>query len=126
ERVKEEADVREHLELPRAFAPADAPDEQRRSAAREWAGERDERVPPRREPGALDRHVRAEERDECRPRDLESLDARRDDVTELMDEDHEHEAERERPAVEPERVRGDRDEDAEELEEDEAPLEGWA
>jgi hypothetical protein len=49
--------------------------------------------------------------------------ARLGDVAELVDEDHQHEAERKRPTVEPQRVRGDRDEEAEELDEDEAPLE---
>ena len=45
------------------------------------------------------------------------------DVAELVHEDHQHEAERERPAVEPQGVRRDGDEKAEELDEDEAPLE---
>src|SRR5205814_8274831 len=39
------------------------------------------------------------------------------------DEEHQHESEREGPAVKPERVRGDGDEEAEELDEDESPLE---
>ena len=64
---------------------ADRPDDRRRGAAEERPRERDERVPPRRQPRALDRHVRAEERDERRPRHLEALPPRLDDVPELVD-----------------------------------------
>src|SRR2546423_795037 len=126
ESVEQERDVREHDELRRSLCGADRPDRRGRAAAEEWTGERDERVPPWSEPGPLDRHVGPDERDERRQRHLEPLPACLDHMAELVHEQHEDEAERERPAVKPERVRRDGDEEAEELDEDEPPLERGA
>ena len=61
--------------------------------------------------------IGAEERDEGRQRDRQTLPACLEDVAELVHEDQEHEAEAEPPAVEPERVGGKRDEEGEELRE---------
>src|SRR5207248_10239597 len=90
--------------------------------ADEGPGERDEATAQRRQSCALDGHVRAEERDEHRSRDVQTLPARLDDVPELVHEDEHREADTERPAVEPERVRRGGGEEAAELGEDEAPL----
>src|SRR5260221_220719 len=126
DRVQREADVAEHEPQGRVGRLADAPAAGGGGPAGERPGERDQGVAPRREPRVPNAHVRAEERDEHRPGDLQPLPPRLDRVAELVDEQHQHEAERERPAPEPQLVRGNRDEEAEELHEDEAPLERGA
>src|SRR4029077_16182356 len=73
----------------------------------------------------LDRHVGAQEWDEAGDRDVEPLPLRLDEMTELVDEDQRHEADAELPAPD-QRVRADRDEQAEELEDEEAELDDQA
>ena len=66
EEVEEEAHVGERLQQPGVGRLAVDETGERRDPARERAGDRDERVPPRVERLVLERHVRAEERDEDR------------------------------------------------------------
>src|SRR6185437_8443170 len=125
EEVEEEARVGERVEERRAGVRADPPAGQRGERARRRPGERQVGVVQRVQRRVLDRHVGAQERDEARDRDVESLPLRLDEMTELVDEDQRHEADTELPAPD-QRVRADRDEEAEELEDEEAELDDQA
>ena len=117
--------LREHDEQLRVRAPRRRPDDRRAATPpASGPGERDERIAPRRRARRARIFTYAPMNGmNIGSRHLEPLPPRLDDVAELVHEDQQHEAERERPAVEPERVRRDGDEEAEELDEDEAPLE---
>src|SRR5207253_3079856 len=105
----------------RAPAARDRPAAGRRDATDERTRERDQRAPPRRQARVPDRHVCAEERDERRERDVQSLPLRLDRMAHLVQEDQQDDPDAELPAPD-QRVRGDGDEEAEELQEDEAEL----
>src|SRR3954470_5542994 len=94
---------------------------ERGEAARGRPRERELRVLERVQRRVLDQHVRPEEGDEPRNRDLEPLPLALEEVAELVDQDHRDEADAELPAPD-ERVGGDRDEETEELEREEAEL----
>ena len=111
----------------RAQAWAAEPIPQQASEASAPAGRREGEVGvlQRVERRVLDRDVRAEEWDEARDRDVEPLPLGLDEVAELVDEDQRDEADAELPAPD-QRVRADRDEQAEELEDEEAELDDQA
>src|SRR5439155_450793 len=123
--VDQEPHVAERLQQSRAGRLPVRPDRGRAGAPEDRAGERDLRVPPGGQSGVLERHERADERDEDRQRDLHALQPRLHVVTHLVDEDQRDEADGEAPPPD-QRVAADGDEDRCELEEDEAELDQHA
>src|SRR6476469_664561 len=121
EQVQEEAGVGERREeIGRVAAVVGERETHRRGrAAEDRPGDRDAHRLPRMPPRVL--HVRPEERHEDGQLRVQPLALRLDEVAHLVQEDQQDEAGRELPAEE-ERIGGERNEDARELDEDERTL----